>query len=103
MKRNTSANAKVKGPPGPKNLNATPTWAGVLPLLLAYVKDKKPSVQFTGHAELTRMAACADLYNEVAQHLLDGFGCGIFDDAPTYRRQTEKLLARLRKQRATIG
>lgn len=45
-------------------IDATPTWSGLLPLLLAAVADGNAEGQRAAKEELARMAQAADRWNE---------------------------------------
>lgn len=44
-------------------IEATPTWSGVLPLLIAALQDGTEEARDTATQELRRMAKAADLWN----------------------------------------
>jgi hypothetical protein len=50
-----------------KTIDITPTWSGVLPLLLAALEDGGFEARNAAMAELCRMAALADEYNAQAK------------------------------------
>lgn len=45
-----------------ETVDLTPTWAGMLPALLAAYRDGTPKGQRIAYEELTRMAGIADAY-----------------------------------------
>lgn len=45
-----------------KEHNVTPTWTGILPVLLALLENGDSQGQKTAREELQRMAAIADLW-----------------------------------------
>ena len=51
--------------------DCTPTWEGLLPLMLDIVSNKNSSnvVLDTVKSEFKRMAKCADQYNELAKKM----------------------------------
>lgn len=48
-----------------KTLDITPTWAGVLPLLIRLAQN--PKTVDDAHKELLNMARAADAYNEIVK------------------------------------
>ena len=51
----------------PMTIDITPTWAGILPLLLAVIVDGTPEGKKHAIAELQRMADAADKFNQLAK------------------------------------
>lgn len=47
-----------------KKIDATPTWIGILPILIAAIRDGTPTAASSAEAELKRMALLADKYVE---------------------------------------
>lgn len=47
-----------------KTINIEPTWEGILPLLIAIVRDGNHEGYLEAKGELERMAKAADLWNE---------------------------------------
>lgn len=47
-----------------QTIDITPTWAGLLPALLAVYRDGNASGQTVAREELQRMALAADKWNE---------------------------------------
>jgi len=45
-------------------IDLTPSWVGILPLLLAALQDGSDTAKTAAQAELRRMAQLADLYKE---------------------------------------
>ena len=52
-----------------ETINITPTWAGILPALIAVIRDGTPEGQRMAAEELQRMAQAADKWNEHAATL----------------------------------
>lgn len=50
-------------------IDVTPTWAGLLPVLLAIIQDGTSEGQRNAREELRRMAQAADRWNKAAKHL----------------------------------
>lgn len=48
-------------------IDCTPTWEGILPLLLENAQSTKESVRTSTLEELKRMARLADKYNQLAK------------------------------------
>jgi hypothetical protein len=48
-------------------IDLTPSWAAVLPALLAVIQDGTPEGQRLAVTELQRMSEAADRFNELAQ------------------------------------
>lgn len=83
-----------------KTIDITPTWEGLLPLLIALIKDGPPEGQKTAEEELRRMARAADLYNKDGVKIFHseedgGFialdtalpGCSAFGDTESHALQ----------------
>lgn len=45
-------------------VDVTPTWQGILPLLIELLQNGNDAGQRTAREELAKMAKAADLYNE---------------------------------------
>ena len=58
------ADLKLAGPPAThvRTIDMTPTWAGILPVLLLCVENSSPEGAQIAREELLRMAKLADLY-----------------------------------------
>lgn len=54
----------------PETIDITPSWADLLPLFLAVIRDGNAEGQQTITAELRRMAQAADLWNTEADRLV---------------------------------
>jgi hypothetical protein len=51
----------------PTTIDLTPTWAAILPALIAVIRDGTPDGQRLALEELRRMATAADRLNELAK------------------------------------
>lgn len=51
----------------PTTIDLTPTWAGILPALIAVIRDGTPEGQRLALEELRRMADAADRFNQLAK------------------------------------
>lgn len=48
-------------------IDITPTWVGILPALIAVIRDGSPEGRKYAIAELERMADAADRFNQLAK------------------------------------
>lgn len=49
-----------------KSINVTPTWRGILPMLVALIENSNDKGRSAAIAELQRMADAADAYNKLS-------------------------------------
>lgn len=50
-----------------ETIDITPSWRGILPLLVALIENSNEEGRATALEELGRMAAAADAYNELVE------------------------------------
>lgn len=55
-----------------RKIDATPTWAAIVPLLIAALQSDNYEAQESAEHELFRMAELADKYNEQAKAQSEG-------------------------------
>lgn len=70
-KGHTLSDTLAKRPAG--TIDLTPTWSGILPVLIALIRDGNEAGQASAMLELNRMAQLADRYVLLSEEASGGF------------------------------
>ena len=87
-----------------QTIDATPTWAAILPALLAVLENGTAEGRAMAREELARMARAADLAGECRAALIDGAAMlSAYSEGRTHNESRGQARATIREMRAALA